>query len=148
MPLTTETRQPAQTSGRIRWGRVFAGAVLVEAGLIGLTLPVALLAGTTVFLAVVPPACFGVGFVCAWWACRKIESRFVLHGALIGIIATAIYFGLVLSQPGGMASVMELYGPFLFFLANGLRVIGCVAGGAAAKGPRTAAARDGSPGAE
>ena len=45
-----------KTAGRIHWGRVVIGAILVEVSLIVTTVPVALVFGTTAFFAVVPPS--------------------------------------------------------------------------------------------
>lgn len=35
-------------------------------------------------------------FIFSFWACHKLVSNFVLHGALIGLISTAIGVGLLL----------------------------------------------------
>jgi hypothetical protein len=117
----------------IRWARVIAGAFLVEIVLIAITIPIALSIGVEPFIPFVPFACFAVGFVVSWWILRKAASRFLLHGALIGIVATAIYLGLVLSQSGSLAPVLEMYGPFLFYTANAVRIVGCMLGGVAAR---------------
>jgi hypothetical protein len=118
---------------RIHWGRVVAGAFLVEIALIALTIPVVVLIGMEDFIPFVPPVCFGVGLFFGWWTARKVESLFVLHGTLVGIIATLIYFGLIFGQSGSIMPVVAMYGPFLFVLANALRILGCMAGGAVAQ---------------
>ena len=46
----------------------------------------------------------------------------------MAMIATAIYLGLVFAS-GSLTQVFELYGPFVFLLANGLRLLGGIAGG-------------------
>jgi hypothetical protein len=58
----------------------------------------------------------------------------VLHGALTGIVATAIYVLLCLASPDGIQSVIEMYGLLGFVLGNGLRILGCMAGGYALRG--------------
>ena len=130
-----------KAAGRIHWGRVVIGAILVEVSLIVTTVPVALVFGPTAFFAVVPPACFAMGFLFAFWVARKVESRFILHGTMVGMIATAIYIGLWLGQSGSIMPAIELYGPFLFILSNGLRILGCVAGAAFAERKRIEAAK-------
>jgi hypothetical protein len=61
----------------------------------------------------------------------------MLHGALIGIVATAMYLGLVFAQPGGFAAAVGTYGVRLFWFSQAMRIAGCVAG--AARNPRPAA---------
>ena len=73
----------------------------------------------------------------SWWILRKVPSAPMLHGALIGIVATAMYLGLVFAQPGGFAAAVGTYGVPLFWLSQAMRIAGCVAG--AARNPRPAA---------
>ena len=113
---------------KIHWMRAVAAGFLVEVILVALTIPVVELFGMEAFVPFVPPVCFAVGFPFGWWAARKLQSGFVLQGMLVGIVATAIYFGLILGQAGSVRPAIELYGPFLFVLANVLKILGCVAG--------------------
>ncbi len=113
---------------RIRWLRVFVGALLLELVLFALTIPVVMLIGMEAFVPWVPPVCLVVSFVSGWWTVRKMQSAFVLHGTLVGILATLMYFALVLGQLGSIRPVIELYGPLLFVLANGAKILGSVAG--------------------
>jgi putative membrane protein (TIGR04086 family) len=115
------------TAAGIRWGRVVVGALIVEAVLF-MTIPVFLFASMQVFLATVTGACFPAGFLGGWWTARKIDSRFLLHGLLVGIVATAMYFALNLGQSGSLAPAIEIYGLTLFVIINGLRIAGAVAG--------------------
>jgi hypothetical protein len=71
---------------------------------------------------------FVVGFPFGMWVVRTVASGFVLHGALLGVVATLIYFGLIISQSGSITPVIDAYGPVSFFLANALKILGCVAG--------------------
>jgi len=54
----------------------------------------------------------------------------MLHGALTGIVATAIYLGICSIPPTTIPAVVAAYGPFWFFLANGLRIVGASLGAA------------------
>jgi hypothetical protein len=126
----------------MRWGRIVIGAVLIEAALIVAAIPLlgyvanpfapgAQASGDfTIFFVSVTVACFVIGAFFGWWVARPIPSRFVLHGALTGIIATAIYLGICSIPPTTIAAVVAGYGPFWFFLANGLRIIGASLGAA------------------
>ena len=140
---TTTQRQNVTTAGRIRWGRVVVGAVLLEAVLIVAAIPLLgfvanpLAPGAqnasgdyTIFFVSVAVACFVVGVLAGWWVARPLSSQFMLHGALTGIVATAIYLGICSIPPTTIAAVVAAYGPFWFFLANGLRIIGATLGAA------------------
>jgi hypothetical protein len=50
---------------------------------------------------------------------RRVESRFVLHGALVGIVAILFYLALAWGQPE----------PLLYKIAHGLKVAGGMGGG-------------------
>jgi hypothetical protein len=147
--VTNAPAQPAtaMTTQRMRWGRIVVGAVLLEAALIVAAVPLlgfvanpfapgAQGAGDfTIFFVSVTVACFVVGALAGWWVARPLSSQFMLHGALTGIVATAIYLGICSIPPTTIAAVVAGYGPFWFFLANGLRIIGSSLG-AASRGRR------------
>jgi Sec-independent protein secretion pathway component TatC len=113
------------------------GAVLLEALLIAAAVPLLgfvanpLAPGAqsasgdyTIFFVAVTVACFVVGALLGWWVARPLSSQFVLHGALTGVVATAIYLAICSIPPTTVAAVVAAYGPFWFFLANGLRIAG------------------------
>jgi hypothetical protein len=112
----------------MRWIRIIVFAVLYEVALIAITIPFALYIAMESLVVFVPPVLFVVGLPFGLWTVRKVKSGFVLHGALVGVVATLIYLGLILGQYGSLTPVIELYGPFLFFLANAMKVVGCSAG--------------------
>ena len=66
-------------------------------------------------------------FVAAFWVSRKIESRFILHGFLVSLVAIVCY--LILSFPDVIAGEY----PFSFLLANLIgnppKILGGVLGG-------------------
>jgi hypothetical protein len=138
--IGTTTVQPAIATARIRWGRVVIGAVLLEAALIVAAVPLlgfvanpfapgAQGAGDfTIFFMSVAAACFVVGALLGWWVARPLSSRFMLHGALTGVIATMIYLAICSIPPTTIATVVAAYGPFWFFLGNGLRIAGATLG--------------------
>ena len=141
--MTNATTQHLATSAGIRWGRVVIGAVLLEALLIVAAIPLLgfvanpLVPGAenasgdyTIFFASVAVACFFAGGLLGWWVARPLTSQFALHGALTGIVATVIYLGICSIPPTTIAAVLAAYGPFWFFLANGLRIIGATLGAA------------------
>jgi hypothetical protein len=143
MTNATAQQHIATSAGRIRWGRIVIGAVLLEAVLIVAAIPLLgfvanpLAPGAqsasgdyTIFFVSVAVACFVVGVLAGWWVARPLSSQFMLHGALTGIVATAIYLGICSIPPTTIPAVVAAYGPFWFFLANGLRIIGATLGAA------------------
>ena len=118
---------------QVRWLRVVIAAFLVEVGLIVASLPFLLLiAEEIVFRVAVPVACLVVPFVVAWLATRRLPSARALHGLLIGIVATVMYFALVIGT-SSIAEAVTSYGSMgLFVGVNALRVISAAAGGYAA----------------
>ena len=143
MTNATAQQHIATSAGRIRWGRIAIGAVLLEAVLIAAAIPLLgfvanpLAPGAqnasgdyTIFFVSVAVACLVVGALAGWWVARPLSSQFMLHGALTGIVATAIYLAICSIPPTTIPAVVAAYGPFWFFLANGLRIIGATLGAA------------------
>ena len=100
--------KPAQ----LRWGRVLIGGFLAELLVFAIVFPALYLFGQQAFLASILVASAVMPFIFAVWVGRRIESRFVLHGAVI-------YMGLAWGQPQ----------PLLYKIAHGLKVVGGAAGG-------------------
>lgn len=114
---------------RIRWLRVLIGGLFVEASLFAVVIPVLKTFGQHALLYVVPVASLVMSFVFGLWVGRRVESRFVLHGMLVGIVATLLYVGMTRAQPE----------PFAYLLAHGLKMLGGAAGGFVAGHRREAA---------
>jgi hypothetical protein len=118
-----------QNSARLRWGWIVAGAVILEVGLIIFFIPMLRFTDISRLAPFAGIGTFGLGFLVSWWVVRKVPGRRLLHGALIGVLATIIYVGLCMTNPdGGIASVVAMYGPVLFVVGNGLRIVGTMAG--------------------
>jgi hypothetical protein len=105
--------------GRIRWIRVVAGGFLSELALFAVFIPATALLGqmpgmyTAVGGSLVMPVIFG------FWAARKTEAHFVLHGLLVGAIGILIYVGLTRGGPE----------PLLYVFAHVLKLLGGATGG-------------------
>jgi hypothetical protein len=118
--------------GQVRWLRVVVAALLIEVGLIVATVPFLLLVSEQAALRVaVPVACLVIPFVVAFFATRPLPAARVQHAALIGVVATAMYFVLVVVA-SSVAEAIASYGLPLFIVVNALRVVSAVAGGYAA----------------
>lgn len=107
---------------QIRWGRAALGGFLAVLTVFAIVFPVRYLFGQRAFLASILIASAVMPFIFAVWVCRRVESRFVLHGALVGIVAALIYLALAWGKPQ----------PLLYKIAHGLKVVGGAAGGAVA----------------
>jgi len=77
---------------KINWKRVVTAGILFEI-LLFLIYIAAQYAGPS-RQAIVGLTWFGIMFLGGLWVARKIESRFVMHGFLVGIIANLLVFPL------------------------------------------------------
>lgn len=145
--MSETVHSPAPTAGRrIRWGRIAAGAILLEAVLLALAVPVLAVVDNpfaagegasgdfTFFFITIAAACFLVGGLAGWWVARPLSSSLAIHGAWTGIVATAIYLAICSIPPTTIPAVVAAYGPFWFFTANGLRILGATLGAASRAG--------------
>jgi putative membrane protein (TIGR04086 family) len=106
-------------STRIHWLRILVGGFLAEACVFAVVIPFFMAHRPQAVLYVAPVASLAMCFLFALWAGRRVESRFVLHGVLVGVVATLLYLGLTLARPE----------PFAYILAHGLKILGGAAGG-------------------
>ena len=128
MTQTGADSTPRDTNG-IRWGRIVAGAFLLEIALIVLFIPLLVVMDISRIAPFAGIATFGLGFWAGRWVARKVPSRRVLHATMAGILATVIYLGICMVGPGGLAEAVRIYGVPFFVIGNGLRIVGCSAGG-------------------
>jgi len=80
--------------GKIRWVRVLVGGFLAEVSVIAIVIPVSLLFGQRTLAYTAVTASLVSCFLFAIWVGRGVSSRVVLHGALVGVVATLLYVGL------------------------------------------------------
>jgi hypothetical protein len=121
----------------IQWLRVLLGGFLIE-----LILLVVLVGGfaaagvdlvngvSTASAVIIGVGCFAAAFLIVLWLGRGIQSRVVLHGFLMGLVATLLYLGLVAGS-GQMSTALAAYGPATFVTVNAVRIVGAAFGGAA-----------------
>ena len=106
-------------SSGIHWLRVLLGGFLAEVSVIALVIPIALLAGKNTLTYSAPAASLLACFVFALWVGRGLTSRFVLHGILVGVVATFIYVALTRGGPE----------PPAYLIAHALKLLGGATGG-------------------
>ena len=126
------------TAGRIRWGRILLGGFLAEVAVLAvffLVLAIAYLAGVPGLAAPMTPldyvealvGSFVSIFLFTLWVARPLESRFVLHGLLVALVATLLFLVLWAATAGPITLQ-----PVLYWVAHGLKFAGGVAGALAA----------------
>ncbi len=111
------------TSTRIHWVRVLIGGFLAEVSVFVVVIPIFLLYGQNALLYAAPPASLVMCFLFALWVGRRVDSGLVLHGMLVGVVATLLYVGLTLARPE----------PFAYLVAHALKILGGAAGGLVAR---------------
>jgi putative membrane protein (TIGR04086 family) len=104
---------------RIHWARILLGGLLAEVALILAIVPLGLRFGDHFLHYAAPPGSFVMCFLGALWVCRRIESHFILHGTLVGVVAALIYVGLTRAQSE----------PFAYIVAHALKLVGGACGG-------------------
>jgi len=106
------------TGARIHWGRALVGGFLAEVAIVA-CMPVFLMFGERAPLYGIPPACLAMTFVFAVWVGRRIESRFLLHGLLVGVVSALLYLGMTWGQTL----------PLAYTISHGLKIVGGLGGG-------------------
>jgi putative membrane protein (TIGR04086 family) len=112
---------------KIHWGRIILGGLLAEVALILAIVPLGLRLGESFLHYTAGPGSFITCFLAALWVGRKVESRFILHGTLVGVVAALIYVGLTRAQPE----------PFAYIVAHALKLVGGACGGLVAQRRRS-----------
>jgi hypothetical protein len=103
----------------LRLGRVLLGGFLAELFVFAVVFPMLYLFGQRAFLASILIASAVMPFIFAMWVSKRVESRLVLHGGLVGVVAALIYIGISWGQPQ----------PLLYQVSHGFKVAGGLAGG-------------------
>lgn len=112
--------------GGIHWAAIGGSAVLCEAVLLALAAVLRPLGQQPVTVTAVI-ASFVLPLLCAIWVGRHSQSKFVLQGFLIGLVAMLIYLGLL--------GAVRAFGPpqppqpSAYVLAHVLKLLGGAAGG-------------------
>jgi hypothetical protein len=103
----------------IHWVRALIGGLLAEVAVFAVVLPISLVLGQRSLLYTAPVASLVACFLLALWVVRGVGSGFVLHGILVGVVATLVYLGVSRAQPE----------PLAYVVAHVLKILGGAAGG-------------------
>lgn len=106
-------------SSGIHWFRVLLAGFLAEVSVIALVLPIASFTGKNTLTYTAPVASLLACFLFAIWVGRSLTSQFVLHGVLVGVVATLIYVALTRGGPE----------PLAYLIAHALKLLGGATGG-------------------
>jgi hypothetical protein len=128
----------------VRWGLVVGAALLTELSVIAiffLLLLGATLAGVPEVARPLSPldyadalvSSFVMVFLFTLWVGKRIESGFVLHGILVGVVATLLFMALSFGLNGTFEE------PGLYWAAHGLKLLGGATGGLVAARRRSRA---------
>jgi hypothetical protein len=107
---------------RIRWGRVVLGAVAAEVAVILLISAISILRPEfreSAGYYVAAPASALATFLMTLWVARKLETGFVLHGILVGLVGVVLTGGFIfLAKPEdrlmyGVSYVLRIAGGYL-----------------------------------
>lgn len=110
----------------IRWGAVILSAVLTETVMIALVIPLQPY-GQTPITVMALIGSFLLPLLFAIWVGRRAQTRFVVHGVLIGAFAALIY--LALGEAARLFGPPQPPQPFAYTIAHGLKLLGGALGG-------------------
>jgi hypothetical protein len=122
-----------------RWGRVVVGAIVLEAVITAVAISSGLLWAAlghplgAIWVVIGNPVAFVLGCLVSAVAVRSLPSQQVLHGVMIGIVATVLFFGMTAATIS-TAAVVAQYGALNFYLGQVLRIAGCATGAFAVRG--------------
>ena len=111
----------------LRWGRIVLGGFLAELVLFVPVIVANIAGGGERAITIVAVAGSYVVFVpVAWWMSRRL-ARPVLHGALMGATAAAIYTIMAVAGRYFQPTAAEM--PFIYYVAHVLKIAGGATGG-------------------
>jgi putative membrane protein (TIGR04086 family) len=108
--------------------RILIGGFLAEGSVIAVVIPSFLLHGQRAVTYAALSGSLLMCFLFALWVGRRVDLRLVLHGILVGVVATLLYVALTRGRPE----------PPAYLVAHVLKILGGAAGGFVAERRRKA----------
>jgi hypothetical protein len=131
---------------KIRWGRVVAAVLLIEAILTSLFLLGRIITsrfGNQVYLVFEAIYALAVTFLVTMWLMRKVHERLVLHGVLIGVTKQLMFFAIAVGTGIPLAGFIARRGAVWFWVGgNGLTILASVLGALASEKIRPVRAKE------
>jgi len=122
---------PSDLKPGIRWWRVIGGGLLIEVGLMVVSVAFYALGRMDDLVTVVPPLTLPIAFLTGWWVARPVE-RPVLNAALAGAIAIPLYVAIVVvalvAAPPEAPDTSTALSP-AYIATHLIKVLGAAAGG-------------------
>jgi hypothetical protein len=122
---------PSDLKPGIRWWRVIGGGLLIELGLMLVSVAFYAMGRMDDLTVVVPPLTLPIAFGCGWWT-AKGTAKPILNAALAGGIAIPLYVAIVvvalLFAPPEAADTSTALSP-AYLVTHLIKVLGAAAGG-------------------
>lgn len=122
---------PSDLKPGIRWWRVIGGGLLIELGLMVVSVAFYALGRMDDLVAVVPTLTLPIAVLAGWWVAKPVE-RPILNAALAGAIAIPLYVALVvfalLFAPPEASDTSTALSP-AYIATHIIKVLGAAAGG-------------------
>ena len=123
---------------RIHWGRIVVAGFLSEVSVLAIFFVLLIAARLAGVPAIARPmstldyidalvSSFAMAFLFTLWVARRLESGFILHGALVGAVGTILFTVLWISTTPSLAQ------PPLYVVAHGLKILGGTTAGMVAE---------------
>ena len=136
------------TTRRVHWGRIVVAGFLTEVAIFSIFLLLLLIATLAGVPEIASPmstldyvdaivSSFAMALLFTLWVGRRIESGFVLHGALVGVVGVLLFSTMWISATGSLAQ------PPLYVAAHLMKVLGGITGGAVIKRRRRGVVAEG-----
>jgi putative membrane protein (TIGR04086 family) len=106
----------------LRWGRILLGGLFIELAMFAFVIPLQAISPTVLYYSV-PFLAIGTAVLFGAWAAKPAQSRHVLHGVLVALVASLIYVSLT-TAAGANSEI-----PLLYHFSHGLRLLGGGIGG-------------------
>jgi hypothetical protein len=126
-PKTSEPEAGTGTTMQIHWKRILIAGIMSELVLLAVYLVAKQYAGSA-FPAIAVLDAIACMFFAGLWTVRKMESRFVLHGVLVGIAANIVYAVLRETMAGYIHSISRIQAWASFFGVACIKILVCAAG--------------------
>jgi hypothetical protein len=115
----------------LRWWRILAGGLLIELGLMVVSVASYAMGRMDDLEAVVPPLTLPIAFLAGWWVARR-AARPIVNAALAGAIAIPLYVALVVfamvAAPPEAADTSTMLSP-AYLATHVIKILGAAAGG-------------------
>jgi len=112
---------------KLHWKRILFAGISAELLLLAVYLPAKRYAGSA-FMIIAVAEVIASMFQAGLWTVRRIESRLLLHGMLVGVVANVVYAALRETMAGHIRSVSPIEAWGNFFAVAIIKMLICTGG--------------------